>query len=265
MSALAELQQEIAAHKLSKEAGLWSSFKAFAGRTGLGERIENAVLSGVAAAGAAAVGAGGAATYGAVRSKIDRSRGYGKMMEMNPGLRKMDADEVRHTYNSLATLNPAYARDPLVAGSFVAKTLDSGVGKSLGLGGGYIDTQTARNITQREEPDAVLQQFMAHAKPDDWKNRQLFGLGVSKNLEGHRAGIRAGEQATQRGFQTQQESDRQRFQMQRERIQRRAQDALSRKQRGTLRDIARQKNEATEDLTYLRHDLSEGLDPRVGP
>lgn len=67
---------------------------------------------------------GGRDIYDAVKGKIMHHRSFGKMMDMNPALKKHDKKMVNAAFNTLHRFNPDYAADPLVAGTFVQNALD---------------------------------------------------------------------------------------------------------------------------------------------
>lgn len=77
------------------------------------------------AASAAASGLGKARdAFKGMTDKRDMERGYGSMMEAAPHMRKMDQAKLRGAYRTLHTFNPSYAKDPLVASSFVQDAMD---------------------------------------------------------------------------------------------------------------------------------------------
>jgi hypothetical protein len=93
----------------------------------------------------------GAATVGAQGLVMGIRKAYnvlasGKrfegMLDVNPSLKKEDPNKVRLAFNTLNRLNPTFAKDPLVAGTFVRKTLDTDIG-----GGMAVDPATASMLT----------------------------------------------------------------------------------------------------------------------
>lgn len=58
-----------------------------------------------------------------VGTKIHKSRSFKNMMEENPGLRKEDPKAVGRIFRTLHKFNPKMAGDPLVAGSFLKRSL----------------------------------------------------------------------------------------------------------------------------------------------
>lgn len=260
MDAILAMEQEIKEYEQAKEAGFWNAFRSGITGTGIGDRAANALVAGGVAAGVGAAGAAGAGLVGGIKAKVDKHFGFKKMMRMNPGLEKQDATKVRNTFNSLASLNPDYAQDPLVAGSFVARSLDAGVGQGLGLGGGYIDVQTTRTVAKNKMPGAVLQQFMAHARPegsDDWQGKATFQHGLARSLEDHRGALRTGEATTRFGRdrslartryrrEREMEGVRQGGQAARDMKERAFQKAQARLQRVSQRDLARRQRQSQE-------------------
>lgn len=83
----------------------------------------------IAAAGAgAAIGAGATLArkgYEAVAGKLGKAKAYQEMMEARPELKDRDPKAVQRAFDSLYRFNPAYAKDPLVAGSFVDSVASS--------------------------------------------------------------------------------------------------------------------------------------------
>lgn len=70
----------------------------------------------------AAVGGGAhlaRAAVDATTGSIGKAKAYQDMMEARPELREKDPKAVQRAFDSLYRFNPQYAKDPLVAGSFV--------------------------------------------------------------------------------------------------------------------------------------------------
>lgn len=107
------------AYFLHKEAGFWDNFKA--GR-GVGGDVRTALVGvGVTAAAAAAVPAANK-LIGAITKRHD----FNNMMRHNPDLQEAQASDPRRfnqTYSSLRTMNPEFAKDPLVAGGLMGKMM----------------------------------------------------------------------------------------------------------------------------------------------
>lgn len=129
-----------------KTAGFFGSLeKAVKGELtpqNMGRYLAPAILS----AGVAAGGMGLKAGYDALREKLTRHRDYKRMLETNPSLRGLDSKQVNLAYASLRNLSPTMAKDPLVAGSFVYKTVS--LSPESGLS---VDAQTAKMIVETQK------------------------------------------------------------------------------------------------------------------
>lgn len=129
-----------------KKAG-WLKDMGHAFKTGLsGKAIGHYLAPAVASAGVAAAGLGIRAGYEAIRDKLNKRRDYKSMIDANPALRGMDAKKVDMVYNSLRRLSPTMARDPLIAGSFVRKTIE--LAPESGIS---IDPLTAKTIAEAQK------------------------------------------------------------------------------------------------------------------
>lgn len=105
-----------------KTAGFWDNFKAGisgGGAKGISGAMGAQVPTALAAAAVTGAAAGVAKGFEAVRERINKARDYKAMLQATPDLRRFDASHTQMMYNSLRTLAPTLARDPLVAGSFV--------------------------------------------------------------------------------------------------------------------------------------------------
>jgi hypothetical protein len=58
-----------------------------------------------------------------VREVANKSRAYKEMLEVNPHLQGGDAITVQRYFNTLHRMNPGFAEDPIIAGSFVSNQL----------------------------------------------------------------------------------------------------------------------------------------------
>ena len=77
--------------------------------------------------GALALSAGGALVdrvSNAIFEPRRMAQGYKSMIEANPGLQRHDATKLQRAYHSLHTLNPQFAYDPAIAGTFVSRVLN---------------------------------------------------------------------------------------------------------------------------------------------
>ena len=114
----AEDYPELMEEALTKVAGisdLWAKAK-----PGLGHMA----LSTGGAIALAGLGTIGNDMYRGIKGSILKAKGYKTMMEENPDLAKLPAKQTQAIFNTLNTLNPTYASDPLVSGSFVRNTVD---------------------------------------------------------------------------------------------------------------------------------------------
>jgi DNA-binding PucR family transcriptional regulator len=124
-----------------KTASFWSSLQE--GLTG--EAIGKAMAPAIVGAGFAAGGYGVSKAYGAVKERLTKTRDYKAMLDANPVLKKYDAGQVQMVYNSLRAQAPSLARDPLIANSFVNKTLEL-----QPESGPHIDAQTVKMLTESQ-------------------------------------------------------------------------------------------------------------------
>jgi len=60
----------------------------------------------------------------AVKNKVHKAKSFETMIDKNPHLSDADPGAVEDAFNTLYRFNPAYAEDPLVAGTFVKNILD---------------------------------------------------------------------------------------------------------------------------------------------
>jgi len=74
--------------------------------------------------GVAGVAAGIGKAFDAIKNRLTKQRNYKSMLEANPTLGREDASKVQMLYNSLHSMSPAMAKDPLIAGSFVRSSLE---------------------------------------------------------------------------------------------------------------------------------------------
>lgn len=109
-----------------KQAGFGDAFRA-AWRGGDAVGLGGALGAHLPAAlvGAGVAGAGGLIAHGfeAIRDRLTKARDYKSMLQATPDLKHFDASHTQMMYNSLRSLAPSLASDPLVAGSFVRDAL----------------------------------------------------------------------------------------------------------------------------------------------
>jgi hypothetical protein len=119
------VQEFLAEERLQKEAADWSGF----GRElAVGVGVPLAML-------------GASEAYGAIKRHIGRERGFKSMLAYNPELAKEPAAKVRAMYNSLHNASPTMAQDPVVASSWVRRTM---------YHDDYIDPRTISDIAGAE-------------------------------------------------------------------------------------------------------------------
>lgn len=111
---------------------------------GLGKRLgEGAMQAGVAAGGAALV-AGGAFAAEKAYDALTQGRDFRGMLAENPDIAEAHQENpkaVNRMYATLRTFNPAFSRDPLVAGSYVRQMLED----PLHAGGKVVDALNYRD------------------------------------------------------------------------------------------------------------------------
>lgn len=136
-----------------KTAGLWSSLmhgvSGGEGRQTIGEAVMRATGQGIGGAAAASlIAAGGYGVskgFGAIKERITKPRDYKAMLGANPVLNKYDSGQVQMVYNSLRSQSPSMAKDPLIAGSFVHKTLNLSPEE-----GPFVDPQTVKMLAETQ-------------------------------------------------------------------------------------------------------------------
>lgn len=99
-----------------------------------------------------------------IATPIKKRSAFNKMIDDNPGLKKEDQRDVKRVFNTLFRFNPKMAGDPLVAGSFMKRTLqfkDEGIQpvdvKTL--------TEVSRNMSGNKSNSSLLSAaFLSGAK-----------------------------------------------------------------------------------------------------
>jgi len=115
---------------------------------------------------AGAVGA--AQAYDGIKDRLTKTRDYKSMLEATPALRKYDAGQVQMVYNTLRNQAPSLSKDPLLAGSFVRKTLEVSPES-----GPFVDVATAKtlsdtqkNLTEaRDKRGPISEAFKPYMRP----------------------------------------------------------------------------------------------------
>lgn len=89
-----------------------------------GKMIGTTVATGLALAGATEGVRQGVDFLGRLREKRNLKKSYEQMMGLSPGLKEYDKNRVQAAFATLSNFNPAYAKDPIVAGTFVQNAMD---------------------------------------------------------------------------------------------------------------------------------------------
>lgn len=108
---------------------------------GLGRAATGALTAAAISGGAAGVSKG----IDYMSQRFGKARDYKSMIQANPTLKKHDAGQVQMVYNSLRSQAPSMAKDPLIAGSFVRRTLEMSPES-----GPFIDPQTAKILAEAQ-------------------------------------------------------------------------------------------------------------------
>lgn len=152
-----------------KEAGFWDNLKAGwrgAKAGGLGGAIGEKMPAALVAGGIAGVGLGLSKGFDFIMDRVTKARDYKAMIQSTPDLHHFDASHTQMMYNSLRSLAPTLAKDPLVAGSFVRDML-----RLSPEHGPAIPPATAKMLVDaqgRMEGEGIMQQMTAagvSAKP----------------------------------------------------------------------------------------------------
>ena len=121
--------------QMKKEGGWWSNvWGAFKKGVGGGaeavplnqsipELAGKALPMALMGAALTAGGVGVTKGVGALRERFSKARDYQNMLEAHPALREHEAGDVQALYNSLRSMSPTMAKDPIIAGSFVRESL----------------------------------------------------------------------------------------------------------------------------------------------
>jgi hypothetical protein len=115
-----------------KTAGMGSSFtNAF---SKLPQHMGHAAAGAVAAGAVGLAGAGISAAAGKIFDAATKGHDFRSMMQANEDLHphyEADPKKFNLMFNTLRTMNPEYSKDPLVAGSFIRRMIES----PMGIGG----------------------------------------------------------------------------------------------------------------------------------
>lgn len=149
------------ARKLKKMSPLKRALVKGFGKDTIGRK---ALMFGGGAAGISAGIKGVEGLSDSISKPIKKRSAFKKMMADNPSLRKEDPKDVKKVFNTLFRFNPKMAGDPLVAGSFMKRTLqfkDEGIQpvdvKTL--------TEVGRNMQSNKSNSSLLSAaFLSGAK-----------------------------------------------------------------------------------------------------
>lgn len=163
--AVRSLQFDRLRRALEKKAGFWKTFTSALSRPRLGETAGNIFAEGIAGAAQAAVGTVIDKGFSAAVNRVRKPKAFKAMVAANPALKKMDQKRVQQTFNTLYTLNPRLARDPLTAGSFVGATAHKAeVG---GAPAAYVDIRTAQELQRAgAKPSKPVMEAWMGARPE---------------------------------------------------------------------------------------------------
>ena len=103
------------------------------------------LLAGVYGA-ATALGTVGVKSIKKLHHRARKSRDFRSMMEAAPSLRDEDPVKVQMAFNTIHNLAPNLAQDPLVASTFVRRTVNT----DIGGGGMAVDPATAKMLTDTQ-------------------------------------------------------------------------------------------------------------------
>jgi len=171
---------------MEKVAGGWGDigeiFSNAFSKENLGKGVERAVNFAPQAAVLAGTGAlmGGAVEVGrssirSMRESLDKSRAYQEMMEENPALANANPNVTEKAFNTLYRFNPAYAKDPMVAGTFVKNVLDQ---ERLDIGQISNLVQSHKLIQESKPKDRTMDTFMnammGAPDPEEQRHRALM-------------------------------------------------------------------------------------------
>jgi len=110
---------ESAVGKLPKDAGFFS--QAYARAHDVAPILAgSAALGGIIGLGTEA----GRSLIGSIRDNVQKAQAYRTMINENPNLADADPNLAEKAFNTLFRFNPSYAKDPLVAGTFVKNVID---------------------------------------------------------------------------------------------------------------------------------------------
>tara|TARA_Y100000310_G_scaffold12637_1_gene13044 strand:- start:2596 stop:3231 length:636 start_codon:yes stop_codon:yes gene_type:complete len=127
---------------------------------GEGTPGRKALMFGAGAAGLAG-GIKGVETLGeAISSPLKKKKYFNNMMSENPALKRESPQDVSKIFRTLYTFNPTMASDPLVAGSFLKRSLQF---KDEGIQPVDVKTlvEVAKNLKDSKKKDGLLRSAFA--------------------------------------------------------------------------------------------------------
>ncbi len=149
------------AHKLKKMSPLKRALTKGFGKDTIGRKT---LTFGAGAAGIAGGIKGIEALSDSIATPIKKRSAFNNMMADNPGLKKENKKDVQKVFNTLYRFNPKMAADPLVAGSFMKRTLQF---KEEGIQPVDVKTLTevGRNMQSNKSNSSILSAaFLGGAK-----------------------------------------------------------------------------------------------------
>jgi hypothetical protein len=141
-----------------KLAGFLNTLRAAKVQDMLAQAVIGAGASAAVGAGIAGVGAAAAHIHDAATKRRD----FMRMMQMNPDLHDAHARDPKmfnQMYSSLRTFNPAFARDPIVAGTYLRRMAESPL-----VPGGILTEALSMRDKVPERGALVLRQALEGAK-----------------------------------------------------------------------------------------------------
>lgn len=169
---------------IEKRAGFWDNFVKAVSIGNIGKQMGEGLLAAGSAAAVTGLGVAAKKGFDYLREKVEKPQAYKAMMETTPGLAKKDPKAVQSTFNTLYGLNRTMAKDPLVAGSFVGKTVERA--EIGGEAGAYVDPQTVKTLMDaaRRSDEPIMEAWSSGAqRPDIYKMMGGMGKASSAKLQ----------------------------------------------------------------------------------
>lgn len=143
-------------------------------------------LSGAAATTGISLGlgaalAGMAPVVDKIYGAVTRSRDFKEMMEVNPDLQQVQADDPKffnNAYNSLRRVNPTFGRDPIVAGSYMKKMMANPDAAGLTLAQSVQSPQAGGPRFQMPQAKVTTPELGPKAQVESMRAQQMVqGMG----------------------------------------------------------------------------------------